>query len=166
MTRKEESKFRSKITDALRPLKAFAVENQLCLPGTPDVFYDGKVSWDEDGEYKEDLPKTRYCGQIEAKRGVLPVRASTKFSVDIQPGQKPFWADAHERGAVVYVLVQVEPRQAEASNCYLQLDAKVAVEHLDVSSFDILRAVARSWIQLYPGDHQQLKRWIRRCVMV
>mgnify|MGYP000885694296 FL=1 len=165
MARKEESKLRERITTALRPLKAFAVENPV-LPGTPDVYYDGKTRWTHHGDYEDECPESSYHGWIEAKRGVLPARASTKFSVEIRPGQKPFWVDAHQRGAVVHVLVQVEPRRSEDSNCYLWLDGKSAADHLDVSTFDILRQVARNSIQLYPGDNKSLFRWIRRCVMM
>lgn len=165
MTRKEESIFRSRVTAALRPLKAFAVENPI-LPGTPDVFYDGTTRWTYDGVYSETAIPRRHCGMLELKRGVLPVRSSTKLSVDIQPGQRPFWADAHQRGAVVRVLVQVEPRQGRGANCYLNLDPDVAASLLGTTPFDTLRAAARSWIQVFPGSDGELFRWIRRCVMV
>lgn len=85
-----ESQLRKNVVKLLKPLHAFAVENGMCCPGTPDV--NCSIGWIE----------------LKATKN-WPVRPSTIVSLDhpLSPQQRIWLLHRHRSGGKAWVLLWI-----------------------------------------------------------
>lgn len=170
MARKAESKLRSAVIDALKPLHVIAVENGEACPGTPDVNYGGCVQWDpKTGEWEDWRPKMSLDGWIELKRAAMPERPATQqVKVGVRKEQPVWWIQRQRAGGKVFVLLEIETAARGRGLCFL-FDGQRAADFVGKTRIDMLENAALSvWKPEYESNGLQwggFKFWLRRQLM-
>jgi hypothetical protein len=150
--KKQESVLRAATRDALKPLHVIAIENGEAHPGTPDQNYDGRVRWDpKTGEWENHRSLYRVTGMLELKRARLPESPySQQVKVEVRKEQRVFWAERHQAGGVVHVLLEIDHPSGRGRGLNLWFEAPEAVEHVGISR---LPALAMNCVSCwFPGS--------------